>query len=419
MNPLISNTLSSLNDAAHGRKIWIWGVGNQGRGMFKILSANSVEIAGFIDSATHHHGRTLMGVSVCAPDIITNREFIENNFVVIAAFFFEKEIAALCLAAGLLQDKDFLFYSQLKPNDYSIDVSGTCNLKCIACPRSIPEERKLGFMTLEAFQKILDKIVEESPFVGNIQLYQWGEPVLNPKLPEMIAYAHSKGIRCAISSNLNARVDYARIIEAKPEWLRISASGWEEDYEITHTKGRWPIFMEHLHKVAQLRREHHPEMKVELYYHLYKHSVGDGLEKFKALSSELGIELHPVYAYLISLDDVLGYCEGKPLSPQAQQASELLLLDLDRGIEIARQYAHLDCDALRCININWDGSVSNCMMYYYPEANVVAANYLEISLEDIQARRYASDLCRRCMAHGLHQYCSSYARLDTGVPAHA
>jgi hypothetical protein len=270
-------------------------------------------------------------------------------------------------------------------------------------------------MPLETFQRVLDKIVAESPFVGNIQLYQWGEPTLHPQLPEIIAYAHEKGVRCAISSNLNAKVDYARILAAKPEWLRISASGWGEDYEITHTKGRWSVFLEHLREVARLRREYHPEMKVEVYYHLYKHSVGEGLERFRTLCEELNLELHPVYAYLVSLDDVLAHCEGHPLPEPAQKAADLLLLNLDQGIDIARRYAHLSCDALRCVNINWDASVSTCMMYYYPEANIVAQDYLTTSLDDIQTRRYASDLCKRCSSHGIHQYCSSYARLDTDV----
>jgi MoaA/NifB/PqqE/SkfB family radical SAM enzyme len=410
----IDNTLNLLDKAARGRRIWIWGAGNQGRGICQALEGRGV--GGFIDSSAHLHGSMLMGFPVCGPELVASAGFPADNFIIIAAFFFEKEIAAMCVEAGLEENLDFFSYSLLKPNDYSIDVSGTCNLKCLACPRAThaPNERKLGFMSLAKFRDVLDKIVAESPFVGNVQLYQWGEPVMNPDLPDMIEYARSKGVNCAISSNLNARVDYARIIAARPEWLRISASGWGEDYETTHTKGKWPVFLENLHKVATLRGEHYPEMKVEVYYHLYKHSVGDGLEKFKRLCGELGLELHPVYAYLVSLDDVLGYCEGTPLPPPAQKASELLLLDLEKGIEIARKYAHLPCDALRCININWDGSVSTCMMYYYPKANVITPDYLEMPLAEIQSRRYASDLCVRCTAHGLHQYCSSYARLDTG-----
>jgi len=415
----VNSALDLLNQAASGRKVWIWGAGNQGRGICQVLRAQSVNLGGFLDSATPHQGAELMELPVHSPDDLLHADFTKQNFVIIAAFFFEKEIADRCSAAGLVQDQDFLFYSQLKPNDYSVDISGACNLKCIACPRASRSsaERKPGFMPLDTFRRVLDKIVEESPFVGNIQLYQWGEPMLHPQLPEIIAYAHSKGVRCAISSNLNAPVDYARILAAKPEWLRISASGWGDDYEVTHTKGRWPVFLDNLRTVCALRQEIHPEMKVEVYYHLYKHSVGDGVARFRTLCQELGVEMHPIYAYLVSLDDVLGYCEGKALPEPARQASELLLLDLDEGIDISRRSADQACDALRCININWDASVSTCMMYYYPESNVAAPDYFTASLTDIQSQRVSSDLCRRCMGHGIHQYCSTYARLDSRVAA--
>lgn len=414
----INNTLNLLRQTAHSRNTWIWGAGNQGRGLRQILHAHQVPLGGFIDRAANGDGEQLMGLPVQTPAIIKAADFREKNFVIIASYFFEAEIANELKLAGLSAQQDFLSYTQLKQNDYSIDISGTCNLKCISCPRATrsPSERKLGFMSLEIFQHVLDKIVAESPFVGNVQLYQWGEPTLHPQLPEIIAYARQKGVRCAISSNLNVKVDYARIMAAKPEWFRISASGWGKDYEVTHTKGRWPIFLKNLREIARLRQEYHPEMKVEVYYHLYKHSVGDGLARFRLLCEDLGLALHPVYAYLVSLDDVLAYCEGSPLPEPARKAADLLLLDLDKGIDIARRYAHLPCDALRCININWDASVSTCMMYYYPEANVVASNYLTAPLSEIQSRRYASDLCRRCGSHGIHQYCSSYARLDTGIP---
>ena len=66
---------------------------------------------------------------------------------------------------------------------------------------------------------------------------------------------------------------------------------------------------------------------------------------------------------------------------------------------------------MRCINVNWDLSVSTCMMFYDEEDNRVADNFLETSLETIIRRRGAASLCRRCRAHALHRYCSVYATM--------
>ncbi len=226
----------------------------------------------------------------------------------------------------------------------------------------------------------------------------------------MLRYANQQGIKCAISSNLNVPADYRAIIEARPEWLRLSTSGWGASYEITHTQGKWGVFINNLREVCSLRNAIHPEMKVEVFFHLYKHSQKQELDQWQAACSELGIELHPVYAYLISLDDVLAYREGKPLPPEAQKASEMLLFPLDDGLKEAQAEANLPCDTFRCININWDLSVSNCMMYYYPTDNVAVSNYLITPLNEIMALREDCNLCQRCMDKGVHRYCGVYSR---------
>jgi hypothetical protein len=232
----------------------------------------------------------------------------------------------------------------------------------------------------------------------------------------MLRYANKKGIKCAISSNLNVPADYRAIVEAKPEWMRLSTSGWgEEHYEVTHTQGNWEIFIKNLEEVCALRNEIHPEMKVEVFFHLYNHSQKQELQKWQDLCDDLNVELHPVYAYLISLDDVLAYQEGKSLPPVAKKASDMLLFPLEDGLAEAKAEAHLPCDTFRCININWDLSVSNCMMYFYPTDNVAVPNYLESPLNDIMDVREDCNLCQRCMDKGIHRYCGTYSRKPIDV----
>lgn len=403
--------IESIREKASARDILIWGAGNQGRGICQVFQDNGIALKGFIDRSQEMTGKRVMGLTVYDPEILDTVNPVKDIFVIISVFFHEREISKKCEARGMVKGEDYISYSQLKPRDYSVDVSGACNLKCLSCPRSsrLSEERSPGFMSLNRFEMILDKIKSEDPFVGNIQLYQWGEPTLNRKLPEMVQYAHKKGIKSAISSNLNADADYRQIIEARPEWFRISASGWGKSYEIAHTSGDWNRFFRNLQIVSSLRNELYPEMKIELYYHLYKHSVGEGFYKFKAFCENYAIEFHPVYAYLISLDDVLAYKEGTPLPKAAAEASEMMLFDLDEGLDTAFKEISLPCDVLRSIHINWDMSVSNCMMYYYPKGNTAADNYLDTGIDEIMKRRLSSSLCKRCMKHGMHRYCGVYS----------
>jgi len=409
--------LDELKKAANARSIYIWGAGNQGRGIAKVLTREGIDITGFIERSPELIGSNVMGLDVLSSDSIRNKES-GCIFVIIASYFYEAEISEKCRAEGLEEGVSFVHYSRLKPRDYSIDISGACNLKCISCPRAERSsiERSAGLMSFSTFQSVIEKIKREDPFVGNIQLYQWGEPTLNPSLPKMIAYARSQGINSAISSNLNlVKVDYRAIVEAKPERFRISASAWGKKYEIAHTGGKWEQFIGNVELLAKLRNELYPEMKIELYFHVYKHSLGEGVEQFRRLCKEYNIEFKPVFAYLISLDDVLRYQEGIPLPPAAQSAKDSMLMDLEEGLRKAKEERRLACDAIRSVHINWDTSVSNCMMYYFPQENVAVPDYLDQPIEDITKKRLSCDLCKRCIKQGLHRYCGVYSTEPTDI----
>lgn len=396
------------------RPIYIWGAGAQGRGMCTVLEREGVRILGFIDSSEQLQGTELAGYTIHPPEVLRRSDdVVERPFVIIAAFYHEAPISQRCRSLGLEEGQDFLSYKKLRPYDYVVDVSGRCNLRCMSCPRASRDDRHppAGMMSLDTFRQVVDKILREDPLLGSIQLYQWGEPLLNPELPQIIEAAVERGVPCAVSSNLSLRHDLEPVIAAGPSWFRVSVSGTREHYEAKHTGASWERLVTNLHRLSELRETLKPDMKTELYYHLYRDNRGEPLDQLRALSQQLGFEFHPVWAYLISLDDVLEYLEGGELSGPALEASNMLALSLDDGMALARKEAHLECPVTRCIHINWDLSVSRCMMFFYPQANVACRDFLTTPLEAIVSARQGA-LCRRCRAQALHRYCQVYATTD-------
>lgn len=401
--------IETLKEIATKRSIWIWGAGNQGRGMAQSLMNLQLPVQGFIDHSQDQQRQSVFGKKVWSPDAFFKGD-LRARFVIVASFYFEKEIMDLCLKHGMSEDEDFVSYTRLKPFDYAVEVSGMCNLRCLSCPRAHGNSGhpSPGFMTLDAFKKVLDKIIAESPLVGNIQLYQWGEPLLNTHLPEIIQHANKLGVKCAVSSNLNLKTDYRTLIKSKPEWFRISCSGIGKNYEKTHAGGKWGRFFENLKQVSLWRNKYHPSMKVELFYHIYHHNNGKDLKQVKSICQSLGFEFHPVNAYLIGLDDVLHHLEGDALPHEARLAEEMLCIRLAEGMRLARKEKQLACSAMRCLLINADMRVSNCMMYYNREGNTAAEDYLKTPLVQIENRRKSCRLCRRCQAKAMHRYCNIY-----------
>ena len=399
---------------AEGRRLLVYGAGNQGRGVVHALRKSGIEPAGFIDRNPALEGHLLAGLPVLSPAVLSRSGAPDSLFIIIAAFFFERDISEFLEARGFRRNHSYVAYSSLKPHDYAVEVSGICNLHCISCPRGGKRgsKRPNGMMSLDIFEEVIGKIRREDPFVANIQLYQWGEPTLNRDLPAMIHYARDKGILCSVSSNLNHPADFAALIASRPECLRLSVSGTGDNYSITHTGGDWNVFASNVERIAALRRDIYPEMKVELYYHRYKHSLGRQQDMVAGMCRMYDFEFHPVPAYLISLDDVLGYCEGKPLPESAQRARELLLVDVDEGVDRARAEAAMDCDALRVVLVNADLSVPVCMMFFDPDENICAKNFLDAAIEEIDDRRRKAPLCARCRKHGIHRYCGVYAKIS-------
>lgn len=86
-----------------------------------------------------------------------------------------------------------------QPFTASIEPANYCNLKCLQCPTGLGmTERRKKRMSVEDFRKILDALLPEVMYVN---LYFQGEPLLNPDVPEMVAYATGHGVATCISTN--------------------------------------------------------------------------------------------------------------------------------------------------------------------------------------------------------------------------
>jgi radical SAM protein with 4Fe4S-binding SPASM domain len=94
------------------------------------------------------------------------------------------------------------------PTHLQIEPSALCNLKCSLCPISSGLNRPQGLMEFETFTEILDEVGD---YIFTLLFWGWGEPFLNPRAFDMIAYARAKGVKVVSSTNghLFAREEFA------------------------------------------------------------------------------------------------------------------------------------------------------------------------------------------------------------------
>lgn len=84
------------------------------------------------------------------------------------------------------------------PPSLQIEPTNSCQLNCITCGRSA-SSRQVGFMDIDLFRRIVDDARESG--VKRIQLYLMGEPLLHPKILEMITYIKTKNLAFHLTTN--------------------------------------------------------------------------------------------------------------------------------------------------------------------------------------------------------------------------
>jgi radical SAM protein with 4Fe4S-binding SPASM domain len=115
-----------------------------------------------------------------------------------------------------------------------LDPSDRCNFRCKFCPtgdRALLKKvhRRPRLMDFALFKKIIDDLCDFPEPIKVLRLYKDGEPLLNPKFPDMIRYAKERGCALQVDTTTNASLLNPalnlRLIDAGLDRLHISLNG--------------------------------------------------------------------------------------------------------------------------------------------------------------------------------------------------
>ncbi len=143
------------------------------------------------------------------------------------------------------------------PFEWEIDTTNICQLKCPLCHTGLGTiHRDKGTMHYDTYTKTIDQIKDYCVWLS---LYSWGEPFLNRRIHEFVAYAHQNKIATIISTNLNKPLTEEmaeNIIKSGLDVMIVSLDGvTQEVYEQYRVGGILQRVLDNVKLLVEKRRE--------------------------------------------------------------------------------------------------------------------------------------------------------------------
>jgi len=312
------------------------------------------------------------------------------------------------------------------PTHLIADMTNICNLKCPLCPTGAGAPgRKKGMMPFPTFKKIIDEI---GKYLISIDLFNWGEPLLNKDIYEMIAYAHGRNIVTSVSTNFQhfSEEHAEKLISSGLDILILSIDGAsQESYEKYRIGGDFQRAIENISLLVKKKRErgcHHPYICWQ--FLVMRHNEHE-VEAARRMAGELGVDSITVeHAYL----PVATREEAMKWLPEDSRYHRYNAEELEKRWQAVERQRNLSEagdrpdaaqeDLKRKVNcswlwtqttVNWDGSVNPCCAIYDPSEDF--GNISDTSLKNIwnnekyrESRRFSSKgevgdtvtVCMRC-----------------------
>ncbi len=146
-------------------------------------------------------------------------------------------------------------------------------------------------MRFEDFRKIIDQI---GRYITNLELYNWGEPLLNKDLIPMINYAKGRNIPVCISTNLNilTRKMAEDIVATNIDKIFISCDGASsETYSKYRVGGDFDRVISNIYLLQEAKEKlKNSYTRLVLLFHVFRFNEHE-IEQVKNLTEKLGIEL--------------------------------------------------------------------------------------------------------------------------------
>jgi radical SAM protein with 4Fe4S-binding SPASM domain len=288
------------------------------------------------------------------------------------------------------------------PISLSIEPTTSCNLRCPECPSGLRNfTRATGALDMLLFKKIID---ETQTHLQYLTFYFQGEPYLNPKFLEMVAYASAKKIYTSTSTNAHYLNDEQakQTVKSGLDRLIISIDGTtQEVYEQYRIGGQLDKVIEGTQNIVKWKKELQSETPYIIFQYLVVKQNEHQIEDAQNLANELGVD-----ELVLKTAQIYDYKNGSDLIPEQAQYSRYKK-NAAGQYEIKNNLDNQCWKMWHSAVITWDGNVVPCCFdkdAKYSMGNVQTESFQDIWKNDkyqafranLLQSRTSIDICTNC-----------------------
>ncbi len=178
-----------------------------------------------------------------------------------------------------------------KPYWLTVDPTNFCQLRCPFCPTGAERKvRAKAILKLEDFKKLLDQL---GPTLLHIDFMNWGEPLLNRHVFDMVAYAKKFDIDTKMDTNFNEFNEEMaeKMVLSGLDCVSLSIDGLtQETYAKYRVRGDYNKVIENLKLLVRKKKELGRSRPYIVWQFLvFKHNEQEA-DRVRQVGKELGVD---------------------------------------------------------------------------------------------------------------------------------
>ena len=179
------------------------------------------------------------------------------------------------------------------PLHMNLEITNYCNLRCPVCPTGSGKvNRPRAAMDVDLFERLMDEV---GPYLLTASLWAWGEPLLHPRLADLLRIIERHDVVPLISTNGQNLCNEAVIdalVSHPPGYLIVAIDGLTDE---TNSKYRVGAALEPakegVRRLSELKRERGLELPVlHMRYLAMKHNEHE-IEHVREFARSTGFDL--------------------------------------------------------------------------------------------------------------------------------